>query len=693
MKTHYLLAISCLISGMLCAQTPTKVSRNAVSQSSTMPYDAALKPFYHGVASGDPLEDKVIIWTRVTPETDQTIAVDWKVATDTSFTNIVKTGNTTTDINKDYTVKIDVTGLQANTTYYYYFSAFSKNSIMGRTKTLPSENSGNNVKLISPNVKLAVISCANYEGGLFNAYNSLSQRNDLDAILHLGDYIYEYAPGKYKNAALSNPQNLLPANEILSEADYRTRYGLYRLDENLRKAHQQHPFITIWDDHESANDSYMDGAENHDSNTEGDWQTRKAISKKVYFEWMPIREEATFKTYRSLKLGNLAEIFMLDTRLEGRVKPPVNFDDADVPARNIISNTQFDWLTKGLKSSTAKWKVIGNQVLFSTFNVGFGAGAGDGKPDITNIDSIRVAENSFIDNWESYPTQRNSIIDTLKKNNIKNTIIVSGDSHCSWAFDVTKNPVNYPSLYNLPFPNAYNSSTGEGYDNANKQGSYAVEFGTPSISSQNFDEIFPINTVYQFEYSMNNPIPIPGVGNVNYNPHLEYVDLKNHGYFILDLKSDSAQADYFFQSSILSTTSTESFAKAMIVKDNVTNISKNKLASASAPKSVQQIPAPLSPIHSGPVSVDDKEFGSIFTLYPNPASDVILINFSLLSAANTEIVITDLQGKVVKTLVNNTNLSAGIYQSEYNISDIKSGLYLLSINSSKGKITRKLTVK
>lgn len=679
MKTFFTSLIITLFATHLFAQAPVMVSRANIA----MPYEPKLKPFYHGVASGDPLEDRVIIWTRITPEKDETITGEWFMATDTSFKNIMETGTFSTDISIDYTVKIDVTGLQSNTTYYYYFNALSANSIIGRTKTIPS-STGN-----IDNLKLAVISCANYEGGLFNAYKSLSKRNDIDAVLHLGDYIYEYAPGDYKNPSLTAPHNLLPQNEIINEADYRMRYSLYRLDENLRSAHQQHPFISIWDDHESANDAYADGAENHTPLTEGDWQIRKATSKKVYFEWMPIRYNSDLKTYRSLSLGNLAEVFMLDTRLEGREKPPVNFDDADQPIRKIMSTTQSGWLTEGLKKSTAKWKIIGNQVLFSTFNVGFAAST------ITDITAIRATENNFIDNWESYPTQRNSIIDSLKKNNIKNTIFVSGDSHCSWAFDVTKNAVLYPlaAAYNIPVKNPYNPATGEGYQDTTGLGSYAVEFGTPSISSQNFDELLPLATVMQFEYTMNNYIPIPGMGNVNYNPHLEYVDLKNHGYFILDLKSDSAQADYYFQSSILNSNSTENFAKAILVKDQNTKINNSKIAASKA-KPVQQTPAPLMPKNNASTGLDDDNIiGTIFSIYPNPAKDYILINFSILENADFEITIQDIQGKTVKKLHKSKNTSAGIYQMDYNISDLNTGVYFVTILSSKGKITRKLIVE
>ncbi len=665
-------------------QAPIKLGRSSESTAS-LPFDPSLKPFYHGVASGDPLEDAVIIWTKVTPgEGELPINVTYYVATDTSFLNITKTGTIQTDISKDYTVKIDVTGLTAGTTYYYYFEALGANSIVGKTKTTAAT---------SDNLKFAIISCANYEGGYFNAFGRIAERKDIDAVVHLGDYIYEYAPGKYKNVSLLDAsRSVLPTNEIVTEADYRTRYSLYRLDSNLRVAHQQHPFISIWDDHESANDSYVTGAENHDTLTQGLWTTRKNIAKKVYYEWMPIRDNKEDKLYRSISYGNLAELILLDTRLEGREKPPVHFDTPDVPARKIISQTQFDWFIDKMKNSKAKWKVIGNQVLFSTFNVGFGAVNSLGAPDPTSISSIRTAEDAFIDNWESYPTQRNAVIDSIKKNDIKNVVFVTGDSHCSWAFDVTKNAVLYPVAQagNIPLKNPYNSLTGDGYNDTTGLGSYAVEFGTPSIASQNFDELgYSTAVIDGFEFGLNNYLP--ALGNVNYNPHLAYTNLRAHGYIILDLKSDSAQSDYFYVPNVITKNTTEALGQSISVLNNVTKIGKLNLAGA-ANKVQQDIPAPTSPRRITSLS-NEAISGVIFTLYPNPTHDYFLLNFATITKGNIEIQVVDMQGKVVKVLAKAENQEIGNYQMEYDISDLKEGAYVLTVLTANQKITRKLIKK
>jgi alkaline phosphatase D len=271
-------------------------------------YRSELKPFYHGVASGDPLADRVILWTRVTPEDSVSkISVRWEISENENFNPILKSDTTSTTPLRDYTVKIDVDGLQHSKHYYYRFEALGATSMTGRTKTL-SQNP-------SDSLKFAVVSCANWEFGYFNAYSRIAAR-EVDAVIHLGDYIYEYKTGGYGNK--NSDRKNLPPHEIVSLQDYRTRYSQYHLDDGLRDVRVKHPFITIWDDHEVANDVYSGGAQNHQPE-EGDFYARKQAAKQAYYEWIPIREGG--KHYRSFTFGNVAELIMLDERLEGRVKP------------------------------------------------------------------------------------------------------------------------------------------------------------------------------------------------------------------------------------------------------------------------------------------------------------------------------------------------------------------------------------
>ncbi len=653
------LLISLVLTGY-AQQTKLTPYNRPMYKTGALTFDPALKPFYHGVASGDPLTDKVIIWTRITPDSGNFTpkTVSWKVSTDTSFANIVQSGTYTTDSSKDYTVKVDVGGLQAGTTYYYVFGYEGNYSLIGRMRTASAD---------ANHLRFAVVSCNNYEAGFFNGFKKIAQRNDLDAIIHLGDYIYEYAPKGYGDSL--NGRFVEPKNEIISEGDYRTRYSVYRLDADLRYAHQQQTFISIWDDHESTNDSYKDGAENHQPN-EGDWQVRKGISKKVYFEWMPIRDMAENKIYRKISYGALVDIIMLDTRLEGRVQPPANFDDADIPARTMLGSTQYNWFINQLSTSTAKWKVIGNQILFSDMNVGFGAVNAMGQPAITDINAIRAVENLFIDNWESYPTERNSIMDTLQNKGIKNTIFLTGDSHASWAFDLTKKPAVYPNpaTANLPTPStSYNRATGAG--------SVGVEFATPSISSANFDEAVGAAATAQFEVAINNPIPVgPPFGSVVYNPHLKYVDLDRHGYFILDLKGDSAQADYFYVDTLRISSNTETFNRGVATANNSNRITSVGTTQATG-KSVQAIPAPLNPPSqiTGLRKVQ-KANAIVITAYPNPAHETLTLNYALNLPSQTEVQLFDIRGVKVKSVQLGIQ-PQGIYSSKMDVSSLMNGIY------------------
>jgi len=660
---HTILLVVAFAALTATAQTKLTDFNRSLGKTGALTFDPTLKPFYHGVASGDPLNDKVIIWTRITPDSGDLSAktVNWIVATDTAFSNIVKTGSATTNNAKDYTIKVDVTGLTAGTTYYYVFKYNGVYSLTGRMKT--TTNAANHLRF-------AVVSCNNYEAGYFNGFKKIAQRNDIDAIIHLGDYIYEYEPKGYGDSL--NGRFVEPKNEILSEGDYRTRYSVYRLDADLRNAHQQHTFISIWDDHESTNDSYKDGAENHQPN-EGDWETRKNTAKKVYFEWMPIRDAAANTIYRKISYGSMLDLIMLDTRLEGRSKPPVNFDDADMPVRTILGTNQFNWLVNNLTTSTAKWKVIGNQIIFSDVNVGFGAVDSLGKPAITDINAIRAVENLFIDNWESYPTERNAIMDTLKNKSISNTIFITGDSHASWSFDLNKKPVVYPNQFaaNLPTPSsAYTPSTGAG--------SVGVEFATPSISSANFDEAVGAAATATFETVINNPIPVgPPFGSVTYNPHLKYVDLDRHGYLVLDLKNDSAQADYFYVDTLRISSNNESFGKGVVTANNSNRITRIS-TTAAVGKSVQDVPAPMLPI-SKITSVNNVYKNAIvISAYPNPTNDVLNINYALNNKAMVEISLFDIKGtKVNGYKIGNQN--AGIYTYSFDVNALAKGVYFYKI--------------
>ena len=382
---------------------------NLYAQTSVSPVEC-IAPFYHGVASGDPLSDRVIIWTRITPQDfGQTLVGTYHMATDDQFQNIVASGTYTTDSTVDFTVKIDVMGLQPNTFYYYEFEHNGAYSLVGRTKTLPVGD--------IQNMRLACVSCANLESGYFNVYDAIANRNDVDAVLMLGDYIYEYESGGFgPNGNIDRIWD--PAVEIVDLNEYRLRYNSYRMDYALRKLHQNFPWICIWDDHETANDAYKDGAQNHQVN-EGPWNVRKDNGKRAYFEWIPIRPKApgNQQIYRTFELGNLAKIIMLDTRLEGR-EVQLNANDANFSdtSRTLLGQSQMTWLKNELSSTTQPWKILGNQVMVGAVNL-------LGSP--VNTDS-----------WDGYPAERQRLFNHLISQNIDNTVVVTGDIHTSWALNL-----------------------------------------------------------------------------------------------------------------------------------------------------------------------------------------------------------------------------------------------------------------
>lgn len=633
-------------------------------------------PFYHGVASGDPLADRVIIWTRVTPETQTggSVQVSWRVATDTKFANVVKTGTFTTNADRDYTVKVDVTGLEAGKTYYYVFNAFGKNSLVGKTKTTPAGNQANHLKF-------GVVSCSNYQAGYFNAYRRLAARTDLDAVIHLGDYIYEYADGRYGDTAVIKARPLEPKTEIVTLADYRTRYSTYRLDTNLVRVHQQHPFIVVWDDHESANNAFKDGAENHDS-TEGNWNTRKAISKQVYFEWLPIRDNTDRGVYRTIKYGNLMDLIMIDTRLEGREKQVVSLTDTTLlnPNRTILGATQKQWLFDQLKNSTARWKVIGQQITFSEFNVGWAA---IGQPGFT----FEALESTFLDFWDGYPAERTQVLNHIKNNNIKNVVILTGDVHASFAYDVADKPVTQtfttlPVVGRVPVYTAnanYVDSTGAG--------AQAVEFVTPSITSANFDENVGAAAAQGFQLQINRPIvPFAGVNLGNPNPHMKFVDLTQNGYYILDIKADSAQANWYF-STILTPSQTETFAAARYTKNGVSHL---LTANASAPKAIQDEPAPNAPLMTTATRNPGKaQKFALLGLYPNPFESLNTLHYSLSEAAQINIGLYDASGKLVRNLLSQ-RMQPGIFTLQLNATDLAQGTYIYKIQVDDTLYTAKV---
>lgn len=623
-------------------------------------------PFYHGVASGDPLADRVIIWTRVTPDSTVTGAVDvwWRMATDIALEEVVASGTVTTDGSRDYTVKVDVVGLDPGTTYYYGFSALGRNSLTGKTKTTPTGAT-------AEHLKFGVVSCANYQAGFFNAYASLAQRTDLDAVIHLGDYIYEYANFEYGSDQVWDERQVDPGGEIISLPDYRNRYSTYRLDTQLVRLHQQHPMIAVWDDHESANDSYVDGAENHNPNTEGSWADRKAIARRVYFEWMPIRDTPEERIYRTFRYGDLVDLIMLDTRLEGRDKQPSSLLDSTLndPQRTMLGAEQKQWLFDRLAQSTAQWKIIGQQVVFSEFNVGWAAA-------VTG-DTYVATESVFLDIWDGYPAERSQIVDYLATNELDNVVLLTGDFHSSFAFDVADPPVaiQLDTIGEAILP--FYTPVAE-YDPATGAGSRAVEFATPSITSANFDENTNLFVAQIFQSQINTPVTIGGQDAGNPNPHMKYADLIQHGYYILDVKPDSVQADYYY-TPILNVNENASFGRALYSRNGDNHLSA--AAGPSGPKGEQDTPAPADPPENPNSTVTPPPAIVVLSGYPNPTRDRLTLLYTLERSGSLHIDLFDTGGRLVRRLHDAATLAAGLYSVDLSLGDLPAGTYYVRLRS------------
>ena len=312
-----------------------------------------------------------------------------------------------------------------------------------------------------------MVSCANWESGYFSPYRHLAARADLDAVLHLGDYIYEYASGSYPEAKyVVRPHE--PRNEILTLADYRTRHGHYKTDADLQTLHATHPVIAIWDDHEFANDAWSGGAENHTPGTEGAWADRAAGAKQAYFEWMPVRASTEGTVYRRLRFGNLADLHLLDLRTFRSQQSTIGNGSVDDPDRTITGRAQLDWLKSGLAGSDATWKLVGTSVMISP--VAFGSVPAhllEPLAGLLGLPKEGLAVN--VDQWDGYTDDRKELIMHLRDRSITNTVFLTGDIHMAWANDVPVKAATYPL-----------------------SASAATEFVVTSVTSDNLDDILHV---------------------------------------------------------------------------------------------------------------------------------------------------------------------------------------------------------
>ncbi|KAJ3063806.1 hypothetical protein HDU98_000423 [Podochytrium sp. JEL0797] len=515
------------------------------------PYSSTEPRFMHGVASGDTLSDRVIIWTKVTPPPDTpSFYVRYDISTSASDPDTSLPGSPPTKLGPsvlsgvvmtgpevDYTVKIDLTGLSPKTVYFFQFSVPSNLadyktgkrhtlvfSPTGRTQTLPDKDDA-----AVNSVQFAVVSCSNWPRGFFSVYSSIAARDEVDVVLHLGDYIYEYRNGEYGDGS-SIGRIPRPDRELLTLEDYRDRHAQYKEDEDLQSLHRLKPWIVIWDDHEFVDDlsGYAKDALYSNDTTNAN---RIPAAMRAYFEYLPIRVQKTFLykpkylhvqggrtdrqmlledadeaslqqqqhagIYRNFQFGTLIDLMMLDTRIHGRDKS----DWATVMEedRTILGDDQEQWLVRKLEESMnrdAAWRVIGNQVVFA------------------QMDSWGLMFNG--DAWDGYPASRRRVLEAIEEKGIKDVVVLTGDVHASFSFNVPK------SL--------------ESYDPQTGQGSLLVELVTPAVTSPS-----PLESIH---IGFLNPLAEALFPRLE--PHLKFMDLSRRGYMILKVGVERTVCEYWY---------------------------------------------------------------------------------------------------------------------------------------------------
>ncbi len=540
--------------------------------------------FEHGVAAGDATSTQVVLWTRVTPKGDAAgFDVHVLVSTDraklegfdaSAADPIGEAGVemglvTSTSAARDYTVKVDLgaagsPSLAPATTYFYAFAIKTpsgmKLSPIGAAKTLPATG--------MDDFRAAVVSCSNLPFGFFNAYEAIAKRDDVDALIHLGDYLYEYGRDGYGgDVGVQIGREVEPPHEIVSLDDYRTRYAQYRRDPQLQAAHAACVWYITWDDHESTNNSYRTGAENHQPDTEGEWSVRKAQAVQAWLEWMPVRDpeagRALGSVYRSFDIGDLATLFMLETRLLGR-SDELTFSaamaapeedrmavvqgivaEAQSSDRTMMGPVQEHWLDDGLKASVKagkRWQVLGNQVIMARVTA----------PNVVDAIPAQVLEGIYaktpylkpyleftryglplnLDAWDGYDAARERLYVSAREAGAR-LVTLTGDTHTAWANEL--------------------------FDKSGAR--RGVEFGCTSITSPGLGTMLPMPQINQMM--------------TDKNPEVAFYDAFGHGFTLLTLSQSDVRADFVKVSDILTTDYTVATAdsfRAISTSSGVSNL-------------------------------------------------------------------------------------------------------------------------
>lgn len=537
------LRFSSIVGGSVVLSTALS-GRTAFAQSPAL----SAATFEHGVASGDPLADGMILWTRATPQdASKALTLAWELAEDDAFTEVLRSGTAAAEASRDYTLKIDVRDLEPGKTYFYRFRSSDAQSSVGRAKTLPDAT--------ATRVRLAVMSCSNYPAGYFHAYREASLIEDLDAFVHLGDYIYEYGADGYATERAKELGRRFPednAGELYTLADYRRRYALYRGDADLQAMHAAAPCIAVWDDHEIANDTWREGAENH-TPEEGDFTARKLAAMQAWHEWLPVRPpsgEPDEQIYRSFDFGGLLALHMLETRVVARDRqldyadyrdPETGAMDAEAFTRDLsradralLGESQLAWLGSKLASSEATWQLLGQQVLMARMWMPAEVLGAESYRDIPpHLEALAALKSRMLagdalsaeeqarlqrvtpynlDAWDGYPAAREKLYAVAQQAG-KRIVSLAGDTHNAWQSQLV-------------------DRNGE---------TLGIELATPSVTSPGMEKYFQVDSSAAESLAQSLTLLIED---------LQYCNVHQRGFLTVTATASELQAEWTFLDSV-----------------------------------------------------------------------------------------------------------------------------------------------
>lgn len=458
-------------------------------------------PFEWGVASFDPTDEAVLIWTRVAPQSGP-VELRWVLSRDDRLVDVVASGRTSVGPEQDFCAVVEAIGLRPDTTWWYAFAtADDVLSPLGRTRTMPRE--------VAPRLRLGVASCGRYASGRFAAYRALAERQ-LDLVVHLGDYIYE--DGGAGVRAQEPPERLVTLDQ------YRARYAQHRADPDLQALHAAHPMVAVWDDHDIAGNAWRDGARDHDPAVDGPWADRLRAASQAHEEWLPGRtsrsaDDGRLRAWRALSLGGLAQLVVLDTRAWARDRQPASAEEVGGPApgsppgstRTLLGENQSRFLAEQLaRPDRPPWTVIANQVMFHPLRVPV--------PSESFVDDIEDAGFLVVDGkavnpdqWDGYPQARDQAVAAMGSDG--GVVVISGDVHSSWAWEGPARSGDEPAM---------------------------VELVSPSVTSETLAHRLPV------------PAALVESGLKAFDADLSYVELSSHGYLLVELDAERVRGEWWY---------------------------------------------------------------------------------------------------------------------------------------------------